>query len=355
MPDWTKSMEQQTYEYYKVDPNTWRDGEKIKTMISSTIENDSEAQTLGSASFESSEALGECYIRTYLVTRQNGLTERFPLGTRLIQSQEESYNGMYQTIPMDAYTPLIELKENPPPLGYSIPKGSNIMDMAYRLIRENARAPVVEASSSEVLYSDFVSNVDDTWLTFLSDLIANANYEFGLDELGQIIFLPKQDVSALQPIKTFNDDNSSILLPDITLSKDLYNIPNKVEVVCSGASSGKTYYATAINDDPDSIVSTVNRGRIITHRASNIDFPGEPNEGMLQAYAQNLLKELSSVEYTVTFSHGYYPIRIGDCVRLNYTKANIVDVKAKIIKQSIECKTGCTITETAVYTSNLWG
>ena len=355
MPDWTKSMEQQTYEYYKVDPNTWRNGKKINTMISSTIENDSEAQTLGSASFSSSEALGECYVRTYLVVRQNGLTERFPLGTSLIQSQEESYNGLYQTIPMDAYSPLIELKENPPPLGYSIPKGSNIMDMAYRLIRENARAPVVEASSSEVLYSDFVSNVDDTWLTFITDLIAIANYELGLDELGQIIFLPKQDVLSLQPIKIFNDDNSSILLPDITLNKDLYNIPNKVEVVCSGASSGKTYYATAINDDPDSIVSTVNRGRVITHRVTSVEFPGEPNEGILQLYAQNLLKELSAVEYTVTFTHGYYPIRLGDCVRLNYTKANIIDVKAKIIKQSISCKTGCTITETAVYTSNLWG
>ena len=355
MPDWTKSMEEQSYEYYTVDPGTWQNKEKIQTMISSSVNRDSEAQTLGSASFEASEPIGECYVRSYLVTRQNGIKETFPLATMLVQTQQESYNGKYQKIPMEAYTPLIELKEKMPPLGYSIEKGSNIMEYAYRLVRENARAPVVEADCDEVLYNDFVSNTNDTWLTFLTDLIANANYEFGLDEMGRIIFLPKQDVASLQPMMTFNDDNSSILYPDITLNKDLYNIPNQVEVVCSGSSTGKTYYACVTNDDPDSIVSTVNRGRIISYRATNVDFPGEPNQGVVELYARNLLKQLSSVEYTVSFSHGYYPIRLGDCVRLNYRKAGIINVKAKIIAQTIECQTGCKITETAVYTSNLWG
>ena len=48
MVDWTKSM-QQTFEYYIVDPSTWKDIKRLNNVKSCTIDRDSEAQTLGSA------------------------------------------------------------------------------------------------------------------------------------------------------------------------------------------------------------------------------------------------------------------------------------------------------------------
>ena len=51
MPDWSASM-QQTFEYYVVDPITWRDTEKITNVKSSSITRDSDAETLGSASID---------------------------------------------------------------------------------------------------------------------------------------------------------------------------------------------------------------------------------------------------------------------------------------------------------------
>ena len=67
MVDWTKSM-QQTFEYYIVDPSTWKDTRLLNNVKSCTIDRDYEAQTLGSASIDITESLGECYIRVYLVT-----------------------------------------------------------------------------------------------------------------------------------------------------------------------------------------------------------------------------------------------------------------------------------------------
>ena len=214
MTDWLSSM-QQTFEYYIVDPGTWKDMKLIDTVKSCTITRDAEAETLGSATINVHESVGECYIRVYLVTIQNGIRERHPLGTFLVQTPSISFNGRLQDISMDAYTPLLEFKETPPPLGYSIFKNANIMDMAYRLARERARAPVVKTDCSELLAMDFTANTDDTWLTFLTDLIANAKYEFALDELGRILFSPKQDTASLQPVWTYNDDNSSILYAEI--------------------------------------------------------------------------------------------------------------------------------------------
>ena len=351
MADWSSSM-QQSFEYYIVNPLTWKDVKLLDNVKSCTINRDSDSETLGSASFNITESIGECYIRTYLITSQNGVKEKHPLGTFLVQSPSSSFDGTSQAVSMDAYTPLLELKENPPPIGYSLLKDTNIMDMAYRLVRENARAPVVKTECKNTLFNDFVSNTDDTWLTFITDLIANAKYTFDLDEMGRILFSPKQDIASLQPVWTYDDGNSSILYPDITMDHDLYGIPNVVEVVYSSGSNN--YYSRVVNDDSNSPTSTISRGREIIYRVTDPDLIGDPTENQIQEYAEQLLRELSSIEYTISYKHGYCPVRIGDCVRLNYSRAKMTDIKAKVISQSITCEPGCPVTETAVFTTKLW-
>lgn len=352
MPNWSKTMKQ-TYEYYIVDPRTWKDKSPLRNVKSCSISRDATVETLGSATIDVLDSLGEEYIRVYLVTEQENITEKHPLGTFIVQTPTSTFDGRARSVSMDAYTPLLELKENPPPLGYSILERENIMDNAYQLVREHARAPVVRTECSEKLYNDFVAETSDTWLSFLRDLIANAKYEFALDEIGRILFSPIQDTASLQPVWTYSDDNSSILLPEITMNHDIYKIPNVVEVVYS---NGKDYFtARVVNDDPNSPISTVNRGREIIYRETSPSISGNPSELYIHEYAERLLKQLSSVEYTVTYTHGYCGTRIGDCVRLNYVRAGIKDVKAKIISQNIKCESGCQVTEKAVFTNKLWG
>lgn len=352
MVDWTRSMKQ-TFEYYMVDPGTWKDMKRLDNVKSASINRDLTVDTHGSATINVTESLGECYIRIYLVVIQNELKERFPLGTFLVQTPSSSFTGKIKNVSMDAYTPLLELKENPTPLGYSIFKDENILDNAYSIMREHARAPIVQSKCDKKLYKDFVANAEDTWLTFVRDLINNANYEFALDELSRILFSPKQDTASLQPVWTYNDDNSSILLPDLSMEHDLYGVPNIVEVVYS--KNGENYLARAVNDDPNSPTSTINRGREILYREINPNMIGDPREGQIQEYADKLLEEVSTLEYTITYTHGYCPVRIGDCVRFNYSRAGLNNTKAKVISQNIKCEPGCPVSEKAVITTKLWG
>lgn len=352
MPDWTKSMIQ-TFDYYIVDPATWKNDRKINNVISCTINRDSDAETLGSATIDISEDIDECYIRAQLTTIQNGVEEHHVLDTFLVQTPNSSFNGKYKTLSADAYTPLLELKENAPPLGYSIPKDYNIMEYASLLTDEHLRAPVVKAVSDEKLSSDFVANVDDKWLSFISDLISNAKFELGLDELGRVLFLPKQDIASLQPVWTYDENNSSILYPDVSMEQDLYDIPNVIEVIYS--SSNGYLYGRAVNDDSNSPTSTVNRGREIVERISDPDLAGNATSAQIQEYAEQTLRDRSAVECSVTYSHGYCPVRLNDCVRLNYPSFGLVNIKAKVVSQSIECTPGCKVTEKAVYTKELWG
>jgi hypothetical protein len=358
MVDWLASM-QQTYEYYIVDPRTWEDRDRLTNVTGCRIERDQEAETLGSATIDMTELVGEAYVRVYLVTIQNGVRDRTALGTFLIQTPTSTFDGKVRESSVDAYTPLLELKETLPPIGYALPKGTNIMTKAHELTTNNCRAQVSAVSirneddpTEDVLQGDFVANTDDTWLRFLKDLIANAKYSFALDEMGRILFAPDQDTASLQPVWTYTDDNSSILLPSMSMTHDLYGVPNVVEVTYSdqfGCTSKK-----CVNEDKGSPTSTVNRGREIVYRVEYPSQMGHPSERQLTLYAEQLLEELSSIDYTITYTHGYCPVRLGDCVRLNYTRAGLENVKARVVSQSIECVPGCQVTETAVFTKKLW-
>lgn len=434
MVDWTASM-QQTFEFYEVNPNTWTDLNHITTIKKCSISRDAETDTLGSATFDVTDLVGECYIRVYLVTIQNGVTEKHPIGTFLVQTPSSSFDGKTRSVSMDAYTPLIELKEKQPPIGYFVAKGKDVMKEARALTAENMRGPVAGYDRinkvsyinepSTILTKHFAASSDDTWMTFLSDLIATTTvpkfyevlydeestkyykttseiaypydknvsevftvtgtddedmqiysyeveevtryftivsgsvvqYHFDLDEMGRTMFTPNQRVEAMTPVWTYTDDNSSILYPEVSLQHDLYGIPNVVNVVWSGVDSNKkTIYREGIakNEDHDSPTSIEARGREIPYRVINPDIHGEPTEEALNEYAKRLLEELSTVEYTISYSHGYCPVRLFDCVRLNYERAGLKNIKAKVISQNIDCRPGCKVTETAVFTKKLW-
>jgi len=352
--DYTKSM-LRTYEYYKVDPLTWLNTERVDNVISSSVVRDADVDTLGSATFEVSADLGECYIRTYMVMVQNNYEYKECLGTHLCQTQGINFDGKRQSVSLDAYTALNELKEQPPPIGYSVLVGSNILKLVSNLVRENIRPPITPSTGTANLSMNFVSTLDDTWFSFLSDLLATENYEFGLDDLGRILLVPRQDFNSLQPVWTYNDDNSSILQPDVSVERDLYGIPNVLEVIYSDEGKGSSVYVKVVNDDPNSPVSTVNRGRQIVKRITDPEVYGKPDEEQLKVYARQQLRNLSSLEYTLTYTHAYCPVRVNDCVLLNYERAGLTNVKAKVIRQSIKCDTSGQVEETAIYSTNLWG
>lgn len=351
MPDWTKSMEQ-SFEYYTVEPTTLADVKRLDTVKNASFSRDSDSQTLGSATIDVTNSFGESYIRGYLVTSQNGVTEKFPLGTVLTQTPSSSFDGMTMNVSMDCYTPLIELKEKPLPIGYTVRKGANIMQAARQLMINNCRVPVGNVTCDIVLEEDFIADTNDTVLSFVMALIKIAEYELGLGERGNILFLPIQELESLQPIWTFDDGNSSILLPEITVNHDLYGIPNRVEVYYS---YGGDYMEVSVeNNDENSPTSIQSRGRVIPYRVSYPSARGYQTEAQIRAYAEKVLKESSTLEYTVSFTHAYVPVRIGDCVRLNYTRAGITDIKAKIISQDIKAQPGCQVSTTAVFKSKLW-
>lgn len=338
-----------TYEYYQVDPGTWADARQLAGIDSASVAWDSEQDIKGTAAMECEEDLGECYVRPYLVL--DGV--RHPLGAWLCQTPTRSHDGRSQTVSIDAYSPLLELMDDLPPVGYFVSAGSDIVKAAAAIIGEHCHAPVIPATDAGVrlLTEPFVADLEDSWLSFTDGLLAKADLRLGLDEMGDVIMLPVRDLAALQPVLTLRDDDASIVMPDVTDARDLYGVPNVYEAVWSGEQG--FVVGRAENDSPSSPLSTVCRGRDVTHRDTSPDLES-PTQEEADAYAARCLRELSGVEHEITYRRDWVPgVRAGDCVLLDLDRSD-VHARAQIVRQELSCDTECLVTETVRWTEQVW-
>lgn len=354
MADWTASAGH-TYEFWRVNPTTWRDVEPVKNVLSCSITRD-DSDLMGSVDMEiDSDIEQEIYIRAYLIVEQppgSGITERFCLSTFLVQSPTRAMNGKRTTRSLTCYPPTIELQDTKPPIGFTVAKGMNIASIAAQLCRSHCRAPIIETSSSAVTSDPVIASDDDSWLTFIKAVLEKGDLEFAIDEWGRFSFPPKREASALRALWTYTDDNSSVLLPEVTDERDWFGIPNVYEAVMSSNDSSVT--GRAVNDSPSSPISTVNRGREVYERETSPDIGKEnPTAEDLSNYARNKLKELSKVERSVDYSHGYNSVKVGDTVEVNYTRHGYT-AKGVVTSQVINCDTACTVEETVKFTEDLW-
>lgn len=346
--NWTKGY-QVTFEYWEVDPGSFANRRRLTAVESSEITRDVSDETLGDATMTLGEFLDEeTYIRIYLCVTQGNDYERIALGTFLAQTPTAKMDGKAVERPLELSTPLKELADDCPPPGYTVRKNADAIAAATTIFsRHHVR--VKRSTASATMPRDVVANDSDTWLSFGKAVLEAVDMELTLDPYGEVGFAPVRDSGALAESWTFADDAISILMPEAELTCDWHEVPNTVEVIVSDASSHVR--AVAVNDDPDSPVSTVRRGRTVLERVMNPE--GVSTQSQANSYARRKLRELSCSERTLTYTHGYCPVRIGDCVRIAYG-AHSFDCRAKVVRQVIRCSTDLEVEETAKYAEVLW-
>lgn len=346
--DWSSGY-QVAYEYWEVDPSNLCNRRMLRTVNSCTIDRDASDETLGSAAMEIGEPVGnEIWVRVFAVITQRGSVHRECLGTFIAITPRVQMDGKSSTYSLDLYTPLRELADDGPPDGFPIRRGQNAVNAA-RLVFQRFHAHLVDSGVSHALSKQVVS-LNDSWLSFGRKVLEAANMEVALDAHGRIGFSPVRDAAALAPAWTFIDDERSLLFDDAELTCGWSEVPNVVKVKVSGAKSADTAIATATNDSAFSPVSTISRGRIVSIIEEN---PEGVTKANAKDYAARRLKELSCTERTLSFVHGYCPVRLGDCVRVIKSR-NGLDVKGKVISQSISCVTDLRVETEIAFTEVAW-
>ena len=117
-----------------------------------------------------------------------------------------------------------------------------------------------------------------------------------------------------------------------------WTIPNVLRVTLNGSA------ATARDDDPDSIYSTVNRGREVWQKEDAKLAAGES----LGEYAVRRLKELQSPSRKLSYTRRFQPdVGVNDLVSIIYPKQSIGDV-FRVQSQSITLSHGAKVKEEVI-------
>lgn len=331
-----------TYRYCEVDPETWVDRSVIEDVKEAEITYDSTLATKGTMTMKAACDVGETYIRAYLIRDK---AAPVAIGTFLAQTSKSKHDGRTKLYDIEAYTPLHELAETYPPIGYFIPANTRIATKAAQMAAANCRAPITPFPDSGAKSDPCVAATDETWLDFISEVLSQDSKWLLPDYDGSIVIASERDAESMQPVFEFNDGNASIVQADIEEVRDLYKVPNKVHVI---ADNGKQYIAT--NENDDTLLSYNNRGRWVEVRITDPKLPEGFTDEQLKNYTERELAKRSLVEHEVTFTHEWVPnLHIGDCVRIDFKRAG-KNAKAVIESMTLKCDKDALVKTKVIYT-----
>lgn len=340
--DWTAGMAQ-AFELVALDPATWTETGEVGGLVSCDITWEDEGLRC-SATIEMDNQPSAGYYRVYLIATQGSESERVALATVLAETDSWSSDGKRITYKLTGYSPLRELDDDMPSLGWT-PGAADVASVTASIFAEHCRAPFT-AVACDTTASTWVAEEDDTWLDVVESLLSAANMHLEVNEYGAITAVPDDTDVQITPSYTFDDDNSSsILMPDMSVSLSRFDTPNRAEAIWSGDSGVLVSYAE--NNDADSVTSIPSRGRVVLVRDTAPDVSDTPSQAELDAYAVEMLRDASSQTRKHTYTHGYVPdVVLGSHVRLANSAIGY-EADAVVVKQVVSCTPGCKVEETA--------
>lgn len=353
MLDVTRELKER-FELMSVDPSTWLETGKVANVKSCTVTRDSESSTIETESLEVYGDLPDGYYRAYWVTVQDGVESREPVATFMAMSPSVKHDGKTEQRTANGYSPLMEAERSGPDAGWFVPAGEDVAKAAAAIIRDHSRARVAEPAQSLSLEEAFVSDGTENWLEFAIALLSKAAMHFELDPWGEVSCAPDY-FGVPTAANSYSESNSTVVISGGLENKaDWYEVPNVVKIVWSSGSSDEGLSSEARNDDPNSPVSTVNRGYEVVHKDTNPDgLPDAPVQADVDLLAETTLESLSSVSREIHFEHPYDSGRLYDGNMLDFPSIGIRG-PATVKWQAIKMETGCTTEQVDSIDERLW-
>ena len=318
-----------------VDPVTWRDIKDIR-ITGGSIERNTE-KMMESADINMTELIGtgEAWIRIWLDARQDaGASAHIPLFTGITSVPERSLDGTRESYSAECYSVLKPMADRLLQRGWYAPADADGAALAARLL-STGPAPVTFDEGSPHLADAIVAEDGESDLTMAEKIITAIGWRIKISGDGRIHICEK----ASEVTAAFDSLSNDIIEMHVTDTCDWYSCPN----VCRAVSG----YATAVarDDDPESSLSTIKRGREVWMEETDCSLNlGET----LSAYALRRLKEEQSPSRTLHYDRRYQPdVSPGDLIRMRYP-GNGLDGTFRIKSQSMELGYGVKTTEEAV-------
>lgn len=322
--NWNRGFSALYYASY-VDPFTWRDIERIEITGGSVSRKD--ADLIESAEIDvRGFGPGERWVRVWLDTRQDGEAGHNALFTGLACSPTEDIDGNKITHTVQMFSVLKPAEDVLLPRGWYAPAGVPVGPLLTRLLSVTP-APVVVDGDTPALAAAIIAEDGETNLSMAWKIIQAVDWRFKITGKGEIHICPKASAISAR----FDSLENDSIEPKLEKTFDWFDCPNVFRAVMDDLS------ATVRDDNPDSPLSTVSRGREIWMEETDCDL----QEGeSISDYAIRRLKEEQEVETTVSYDRRYNPdVFVSDLIQLNYPIQGIVGT-FKVVSQDVEFGAG---------------
>ena len=331
--DW-KAGYSSYFELKTVDPATWRDKDTLQLTGGSI------SRSLGDSSAELNMTSdpGEKWIRLYLIARQEGDGARVPLFTGLTSVPEEQIKGTRKTYRVQCYGVLKPAEDILLQRGYYAAEGVNGAMLAAELLRIGP-APVSYGENAPALTEAVIAEGNETRASMARKIVDAIGWQIRIAGDGSV----KIEAPPKEPTARFDIFEGDSIEPAVIHSYDWYGCPNCLRVI-SGDSVAETR-----DDDPDSSLSTISRGREIWQQETSVTLGDNET---LSGYAVRRLKELQNPSRTVSYKRRYDPeVFPGDLIRLHYPGIGIQGLY-RTGQQGVSIGKSCVTQEVVTYERN---
>jgi len=234
----------------------------------------------------------------------NGLA--YPLGVYIPTTQSVT-DDVVRSVRIEAYDRCQRVLDTNSAVPVYWPRNTLYLDAIEQLLSA-AGITTVFKTPNDAAFTEPREDWDagTPFLTIVNDLLAEINYKaLFFDANGAAVLEPAEIPEASQIDHTLDDaDPATLVLPGITRQNDTFSAPNKFIVFCANPDKGGNMVAVAVNDNPQSPLSTVRRGREIVS-VSTVDNIASQTE--LQAYADRLRNDSLLTSETVSVTTGLLP------------------------------------------------
>lgn len=323
---------------YRVNRKTWADKEQLTGVDSVSITRTADGALLESGGMKLSGTFEPDYYRIVMIAEQGGEVERVDVATLLFDISGGSFNYGKDIPSPEGVSVLYPASTQAMLAGEYAPQGINGAEYAADLLRNSINAPI-EVEGSFTLNENIVHEPGSYIIDAVWDVLEAGGFVIQIDGKG-IVHIRKKPT---EPALIIDNTNARLLGPEIPYSGNYSEIPNRYIVLVG---SSKTI---AVNDDPESPISTENRGYYVDY----VDESPTPIDGeTYDQYAERRLRELSVLEKEQNYTREYAP----DVMLYSIVRASIDGLEGdlRVESQSISCDKGITIDEKGTIEEALW-
>lgn len=262
----------------------------------------------------------------YDVTTAEG-SASIPLATLFAATDEAEYGDGVTRHGVTLLSSLLPLSQSLLLAPTTIPAGT-VVTTAVQDYVTVAGLEMVPSSAPGQLASALSFDAGDSVLTVINALLDAAGlWGARIDGAGRVVIVHYVAPANTPPVWTFVAGPQCIFTPNVVMSSNASEIPNRYTLIASSADSMIT--ASAANHDPASPFSVGRRGRFID-AVETVD--GAATAVELQARAEMRLAAASALAETIEITHAWCPVAPGDVVRLIWDEHDM-DVYAEITAQ----------------------